>query len=223
MLGWRKGALGLVVGGLGLAGIGPARAEPAEGAREYELQGSRSLVFVKVFKDPTTYASTFSHDHVVQAKGWKGAVTWNPANIAACKVSVTVPVASLEPDEPALRSLVGFSSLLDAAAVAEVRANIVHPDQLDAKRFPEITFASTSCATVEGARVAVSGNLAIDGVARPVMMSVMVSADDKSFRATGGFSASHSDFGIRPYSALFGQLQNADRMDFVIDAWGKAK
>jgi polyisoprenoid-binding protein YceI len=217
MLAWLGIAVGLAVG------LARAESSPTAGAREYELQGSRSLLFVKVYKDPTTYASTFSHDHVVQAKNWKGSVTWNPANVAACKVSVSVPVTGLEPDDPALRSLVGFSSLLDAAAVAEVRANILHPDQLDAKRFPEITFTSTACLPADGARVAVNGNLAIHGVQRPVMMSVMVSVDDKSFRAVGGFSSAQSEFGIRPYSALFGQLQNADRMDFVIDAWGKAK
>jgi len=190
-------------------------------AADYTLAPAKSSVYVQVFKDPDTIAANLSHDHVVVATGWKGAVHWDPANLAACVVKITVPVSGLVNDDDSMRKRVGYDTVLDAGDRAEVRANMVAKSQLDGSAFPDITFTSTGCAA-SGDKVKVTGDLSIHGVSKRISPSFTITADGAAFSASGGFTANASDFGFAPFTALLGALKNKDGMKFTVSVVGSA-
>ena len=80
------------------------------------------------------------------------------------------------------------------------------------KRQP-IAFRSTSV-QVDGARIAVEGELTLNGATRPVAFELNV-ADG---RLGGGVVIKQSDWGMSPYSTLFGTLKVVDEVEVVLDA-----
>ena len=188
----------------------------------YKLDASKGLLYVQVSKDPDTLASSLSHDHGVRATGWTGTATWDPTNAAACKVDISVPVASLETDADDLRKKVGYDTVLDESQRAEVKEHFLAADQLNAAANPNITFKSTKCEG-SGSAVKVTGNLTIRGVAKSVTVPMNITADGKAFSAKGSFTVNHTDFGFQPFSALLGQLKNKNEMRFTIDVKGAAQ
>ena len=188
----------------------------------YRLQSEKSVVYVQVFKDPDTLGAGLSHDHVVMATGWGGTVTWDADNPAACKVAVKLPVRGLIIDELSMRKNVGYSSMLSEDQRVDVKKAMLGSDQLSGDKHSHITFASTGC-EASGSGVTVSGNLTIRGKSSPVKAQMKITADGSSFAASGGFKASHTQFGFDPFSAMFGQLKNKNEMNFSLDMKGTAQ
>ena len=89
---------------------------------------------------------------------------------------------------------------------------------LDVKRHPEVTFRSSEMATAAG-RVDVVGELTIHGVTQPLTATLAL-ADD---RATASIPVRQTDFEVKPYSLMFGQLKVADEvvveLDVQIPGW----
>jgi polyisoprenoid-binding protein YceI len=78
-----------------------------------------------------------------------------------------------------------------------------------------ITFRSTSAeATADGSRISVRGELTLVGTTRPIAFDVIVDGD----RLSGSAVITQSDWGIKPYSALFGALKVADEVEIALDA-----
>ncbi len=199
----------------------PAAAAPVATAADYTLTPAKSSIYVQVFKETDTLAANLSHDHVIVATGWSGTVHWDPADPTACVVKINVPVSGLVNDEESMRKRVGYDTVLDAGDRAEVRANMVSKGQLDANAFPNITFRSTGCAA-SGDKVKVTGDLSIHGVPKRISPSFTIAGDGKSLSASGGFTASASDFGFAPFTALLGALKNKDAMKFTVSVVGAA-
>ena len=83
---------------------------------------------------------------------------------------------------------------------------------LDVKRHPEVTFRSSEIrATAD--RVDVVGELTIHGVTQPLSASLAL-ADG---RATASIPVRQTDFGVKPYSLMFGQLKVADEVVVGLD------
>jgi polyisoprenoid-binding protein YceI len=204
----------------GVAPPAAAAAAPAPAApRSYTLDGSRGELHVRVFKDPATMAAGIAHDHAVLATGWTGRFTWDAAQPAACQLTITVPVASLDPDPPALRAAVGLPGALPDNQRGEIKAHLLAESQLWAARFPSITFQATACRPT-GSALEVTGNLTIRGQARKVVFTGQFSADEAGFRLKGSLPVKATDHGFQPYSALLGAVRNQDRMVLHIDLQG---
>ena len=210
-----------------LAGVAPACASALAdasppGATKYTFDPAASELYVLVRKDPDTIAAGLSHDHVVAATGWSGSVTIDPASPAGCTVEASVPVAGLEPDLPEMRELVGFAGELTGAQRGDVRRNMLAKGQLWADKFPSVTFRSTAC-TKRDDGIDVVGDLGVHGVTKEVRIRVRLDFDEAAgtARARGGFSATHGDFGMVVYTALFGSLKNMDLMEFRLDVVAK--
>ncbi|MFM2245681.1 MAG: hypothetical protein RL071_1755, partial [Pseudomonadota bacterium] len=167
-------------------------------------------------------AAGLSHDHAIASTQHSGTVRYDPANPAACAISVTVPVAGLDPDPDALRQKVGLPGVLEASARAEIKEHMLDAEQLNAKAFPTITFVSTSCAA-SGDQVKVAGTLTIRGKAQPVSLNMKVKADASSFSASGSLPIKATQFGFQPFSALLGALKNKDEMTLVVNLSGKPR
>lgn len=197
-------------------------AAPVVTLHDYTLDPAKSQLYVQVYKDPDTLAASLSHDHVVVATGWSGKVTWDTANVAACKVSITVPTSGLVNDEESMRKKVGYDTVLDQGDRDEVKGHMLGSDQLNASSFPNLTFTSTGCSG-SGSAITVKGNMGIHGVTKAVAPVMTITADGTSFAAKGTLTVNQSDFGFQPFSALLGQLKNKDAMKFTIDVKGAVK
>ena len=90
---------------------------------------------------------------------------------------------------------------LSAKDRAEIETNIV-AKVLQARTYPSIRFRSTSVTAVEGG-FRVEGTLAIRGRERPLVALVRKEGD----RAVAECAIHQPDFGIQPYSAMFGGLK----------------
>lgn len=195
---------------------------PAALAQTYTLDGVKSDLYVLVYKDPSTVAANMSHDHIVQATAWRGTVTWDAANPAACKIDITVPVGNLRNDDPAWRTKVGFDTPVTDSQRDEIRENMTAEGQLWGKKFPDLKYVGTRCEPV-GDRYNVTGTLTMRGVGKTLTVPMKIAATATEFAAKGSFKASATDFGFDPYSALMGALKNKNEMAFTVDVVGRVK
>src|SRR5438874_7664040 len=86
------------------AGSKAAEAAPVR----YTIDAKDSLFAVVTKKDTHTIFSGAAHDHAIHASEIAGAITWDPAEPAACKIEITVPVAGLRADDVTIRKRVGL-------------------------------------------------------------------------------------------------------------------
>ena len=191
--------------------------EVVTGPKTYTLDASQSRLFVLVTYDRK--ATIPGHDHVVAATTFKGTATWDPSDPTACKVSIAFPVTALEVDPGSSRSWAGLDGTTGDGDKRKIKDNFLGKYQLEGDKFPEISYQSTSCSG-EGPQFQVKGNLTIHGVTAPVTADMTVQAADP-FPAKGTFRTDHSQWGMKPYSALLGALKNAPELAFTVDVKGR--
>jgi len=80
----------------------------------------------------------------------------------------------------------------------------------------DIEFRSTAMQTAtDGSRISVEGELTLVGQSRPIEFDLMVGDDGK---LSGRVVLNQTDWGITPYSTLFGALKVGDEVEVVIEA-----
>jgi polyisoprenoid-binding protein YceI len=147
--------------------------------------------------DPMHTSVLFRVDHLgfskytARFKKATAQLQFDPANLAASSVTVTVDANSLETDFP------------DPAKV-DFNAQVRGEQFLNAGKFPEITFRSTNVEVTGPRTMRINGELSMNGVTRPMMLEAKFNGGyaghpmDKNARI--GFSAhgvlKRSDFGI---------------------------
>lgn len=78
-----------------------------------------------------------------------------------------------------------------------------------------IEFRSTACeVSPEGDRLTVSGELELAGRRAPITFELSLNGGQLSGSAT----VKQTDFGMKPYSALFGTLKVLDEVQVAVDA-----
>ncbi|MCB9763555.1 MAG: YceI family protein [Alphaproteobacteria bacterium] len=196
----------------------PAAPEPVAppAPRTWTLTADNTTLYVQVYKDTEALGAGLAHDHVVLATRLDGAVTWSPAD-QSCNVEVKVPVAKLEPDLARMRAKVGLEGEMSDSTREDIRKNMLAADQLDASKHPFITFAASQCA-LAGDTLSVTGKLTVHGTAKTVTIPFKgFQADSPTLHGHARFEATHADFGMEPYSAMFGQIRNAQPLRFGLE------
>jgi YceI-like domain len=120
---------------------------------------------------------------------------------------------SLEADPRSLRVIEGTGGMMPLGD--DDRAGIVQTIDDEVLKGREVAFRSTSVGSTPGGdRLDVKGELTLAGATRTIALDVAVDGD-------GGFvgqtTVKQSDWGIKPYSALFGALKVADEIQLGID------
>jgi polyisoprenoid-binding protein YceI len=121
-----------------------------------------------------------------------GTLSIDPANLAAAKVDVTIPIASV------------------ATSSAGLTTHLQSPDFFDVAKFATARFVSTSV-TVDGQRAMINGDLTMLGVTKPVVLETRfegAGSNPMNKKATVGFHASttikRSDWGMTKYVPMVG-------------------
>lgn len=146
------------------------------------------------------------HDLTIEVTRWSGTATVDPGEPAHSAVTVEIEAGSLE-----VREGTGGVKPLTESDRAEIVKNI-RDKVLHTRSHPTITFRSTSVAGTSEAFM-IEGDLTIRGVTQPVTVRGRVSGD----RLTGGATVVQTRWGIKPYSALLGQLKVADPVEIAFD------
>ncbi len=148
-----------------------------------------------------------AHDLVMEATRWSGTADLDPANPAACGVSVTVDPDSFE----ILEAKGGIKPLSDKDR-GDIRKN-ASEKVLQTQKHPEISFKSTA---VEGQapNLSIVGDLTISGQTRPVTMKATVQDGGK---VAAEVNVKQTDFGLKPYSAMMGAIKMRDDVDIKVD------
>jgi len=168
--------------------------------------------------DPTHASVEFKLHHAglsyygLKFRTYDATVTFDPANIAASKVSATIKASDMLAGYPAdyVTNHPGtkFKSWEDDLSNST--------NFLDAKQFPTITFASTSVEPSGERSAKVTGDLTLKGVTKPVTLDVTFSGEVAShpfakvpgigFSATGTFK--RSEFGLDYLTGMIGDDVN---------------
>lgn len=119
--------------------------------------------------------------------------------------------ASLSANPHSLRVVEGTGGVMPIGD--DEKAAIPQTIDEEVLRGSPIEFRSSSVDAADG-RVEVHGELELFGKRRPVEFALDV-ADG---HVTGSARIEHSDFGVKPYSALFGTLKVADEVVIEVDA-----
>jgi polyisoprenoid-binding protein YceI len=147
-------------------------------------------------------AAKAGHDLVIEVKSWEA--TLNVADdVAASSLELTADPTSLH----VVRGEGGLQALGD-----DDKADIRKTIDKDVLKKKAIAFRSSSVADSAGG-LAVSGDLEMGGKSNPVDFVVM--GDGATL--TGSATINQSDWGIKPYSALFGALKVNDDVTVEVE------
>lgn len=166
------------------------------------LAAALALASTVAFAAPLTYKIDANHTDVVAS--WShfgfsnpiahfgkvdGSITYDPANVGASKVEVTIPLSGLN------------------SHVGDFDDHLRSADFFDAEKFPNITFKSTSVKAAGKGKLKVTGDLTIKGVTKPVVLDVTINktgVQPMANREAAGFSATatvkRTDFGLGLYA-----------------------
>jgi polyisoprenoid-binding protein YceI len=162
-------------------------------AGNYKLGPDNATLRVKTGRHGA--AAKAGHDLVIEVKSWSAtlAVADDPADSSA----------ELTADPTSLHVLEGVGGL--QALGDDDKADIRKTIDKDVLKKKDISFSSSKV-TAEGDGLAVSGDLTMGGKSKPVTFTL--TEDDGSL--VGSATVNQSDWGIKPYSALFGALKVND-------------
>jgi YceI-like domain len=144
----------------------------------------------------TGAASKAGHDLLIEVTAWSARLDPN-----------VEPVLTLTADPRSLRVLEGTGGI--QALDDEAKAGIAQTIDEEVLVGAPIEFRSTS---VEGSRV--EGELELAGERHPIGFELVAGEDG---RFTGSATVKQSDWGMKPYTALFGTLKVADEVDVAFE------
>jgi polyisoprenoid-binding protein YceI len=118
-----------------------------------------------------------------------GTIVYDPANVAASKVEVTLPMSGL------------------SSHVAAFNDHLRSPELFDVAKYPQATFKSTRVEAAGKGKLNITGDLTIKGVTKPVVLDAtinQVSDHPMTKQPSAGFDAvatiKRSDFGLGLYA-----------------------
>jgi hypothetical protein len=153
-------------------------------------------------------AAKAGHDLLLQVTAWE----------AMLEVADGGAEANLEldADSTSLRVLEGTGGM--QALGDDDKANIEQTINDEVLRRMTIGFRSTAVEVAVGGDVLhVHGQLTVAAASRPVAFDVTVGADGS---LTAAIKIKQTEWGIKPYSALFGALKVADEIEIDVSATG---
>jgi polyisoprenoid-binding protein YceI len=151
-------------------------------------------------------AAKAGHDLVIAVGSWRGALEigedpdQNSLTLGADSGSMEV-----------IEGTGGVMALTDEDRVEikkTLEAEVLQPGQVEFK-------SNQVTPTEDGRRLRVTGELSMNGNSRPISFELQVSPDGE---VSGRATVKQSDWGIKPYSGLFGTLKVRDEVEVAAEA-----
>lgn len=145
-------------------------------------------------------AAKMGHRLTLAMNSWHATVDWAGGEPTGLRMTVDVPSLEVVSGE-------GGATPLSAPEKVLARSNALKT--LDVKRFPQITFETTSIeSTRPGYRLA--GTVQIHGTTRDCAVDLDVEESDDGWRMSSEVEIPQTEFGVKPYSMLMGAMKVAD-------------
>ena len=178
-------------------------------------------------------AKGLAHNHFVHAPKYEAKLTLDRENLESTRLEITFSVADLEIDD-AETATKWFPKIRDMALLEEpfsqqseknlnkIRKSMFAGDQLNLKKFKEIKATILEIRAKPGQigkssfTHELTANLTIVGQTLPVTFAANLTNEDQLFRLEALALLKFSDFGIEPYSALFGAISVLDPFHIYI-------
>jgi YceI-like protein len=169
---------------------------PIQGSHQLGPDNARLTVHTK----RTGAIAKAGHDLTIEVRSWQGELEIGDQSRA-----------SLSVDSSSFNVLEGHGGVqkLDDEDKRGIEQTI--DDEVLMKR--EIKFESTDV-KLDGDRLTISGDLTLMGGTHPLAFELEVGDDG---RLTGGAAVKQTDFGMKPYTALFGTLKVADEVEVRLE------
>ncbi|MDJ0929030.1 MAG: YceI family protein [Gammaproteobacteria bacterium] len=182
---------------------------PAD-ARVYRVSPVDSELRVLVYRAGTL--ASLGHNHVISSQSLSGKV-WLGKDPRQAALRITLPVADLQIDLPALRDEEGddFPGELDQDAIDGTRENMLGERVLNAELFPEISLTSRGVSG-ELPDLTIATDVALRGQINRIDIPARVTLDGDLLQASGEFAVLHADLGLEPFSVFLGALAVADEL-----------
>ncbi len=195
----------------------------AASAETYAINSERSIF--AVITQRGGIAARMAHDHLITADEYRATVDVTDGTVTG--FTFKCGTKQLQVDDPALKDH-WSTTFQDAGVLAApfkaisagdrdtVREHMLDTDQLDVKQYPDVeaavisislrenTFKGTTYSHVATLEFTVHGNT----VTRDVAANITTADNIVTVHAAAAFR--FSEFGIEPYSALFGAVKNLD-------------
>jgi polyisoprenoid-binding protein YceI len=151
-------------------------------------------------------AAKAGHDLLIDVTGWEATLEIGD-DLAPAHIKLHADPGSLQ-----VREGTGGMQKLDSDDIANIRETI----EKDVLEGQAIDFRSTAVGVApDGGGFDVQGELTLVGETRPVAVSLSVGA---SGRLAGKLVVKQTDWGMKPYSTLFGALKVADEVEVAVEA-----
>ena len=147
-------------------------------------------------------AAKAGHDLVIEVTSWEGTLDFGDQT-----------TIMLRADARSMRVREGSGGMTSLGD--DDKANIEQTIDAEVLKGTPIEFRSTACElSPEGDRMRVSGELELAGRRAPVTFELSLNGG----RISGSATVKQTDFGMKPYSALFGTLKVLDEVQVAVDA-----
>jgi len=147
-------------------------------------------------------AAKAGHDLLIEVTSWRGTLH------VGDETTIT-----LNADARSMRVREGSGGMTSLGD--DDKSNIEQTIDDEVLKGTPIEFRSTTCEfSPEGDRMHVSGELELAGRRAPITFELSLSGEQLSGSAT----VKQTDFGMKPYSALFGTLKVLDEVQVAVDA-----
>ncbi|HEY6636649.1 MAG TPA: YceI family protein [Solirubrobacterales bacterium] len=145
-------------------------------------------------------AAKAGHDLVIEVRSWSGTLTMGEAGAESSLV--------LSADSGSMEVLEGTGGIM--ALTDEDKAEIKKTLEEETLKPGSVDFRSTQVTPAEdGQRLGVTGELGMNGVTHPLSFELELRSDGS---LTGTATVKQTDWGIEPYSGLFGTLKVRDEI-----------
>ena len=168
----------------------------------YELGPDDGTLSVRTGR--TGAAAKAGHDLLLHVTAWRATLEVDD-DAAPARIAVEADATSLR-----VREGTGGLRALDQ----DDKANIEQTIDDEVLRRQPVEFSSTSVRTTDDGRSRIEGELTLVGKTRPIAFDAVV---DGEGRVTAALVVRQTEWGITPYSALFGALRVADEVEVAFD------
>lgn len=197
-------------------GIATAQQDEPFAAGVYTIDPRLSDIRLLVYRGGLL--GTFGHNHVISARGFTGTITLT-RDLTASRLVLDVPVDKLVVDDTEVRRQEGktFSGQPSEDDIAGTRKNMLGKRLLNAQRFPAIKITGQSGPVDQSNSAEISVNIELLGRNVQLSLPATLKRDGSRLVATGTYSLTHEQLGLKPFSALIGTLRVADNMDLKFE------
>ncbi len=181
----------------------------------YKIDANKSQLVARLFRGG--FAGFMGHNHVIRATEFSGSIQFDPENHSSFAAFIEVKTASLKADEPEIRAKHKLEKKVRDKDRKKIQNTMESAEQLDVKKFPVMTFKATKVEKQEKDQYRIHGDLTMHGVTRPVSLLMSAKTEKSQGALQGSLQFKQSDFGIKPYSAVFGSVKNKDEAFLFIE------